>query len=224
MNFIKLIESKLIENKNNIRLGSLGDGGYELSYKKIRDADILFSGGISSNVEFEYDVFRMNKDIKIVMVDPTVSSSKLLGKGIARFFFKKKDKLRYLINALTFILLSNSERVFHKSIWINKKNTIFSILSDTLESHKKEHILLKLDIEGSEYDILDEVLLNLGSFNTMIFEFHDLNSKSQDLIKFIEDCESQFCITAFNINPAGGMHNGLPRVIELTFESKTSNK
>ena len=224
MNYIKLIESKLIENKCNIRLGSIGDGGYELSHKKIMDADILFSGGISSNVEFEYDVFRMNKNIKIVMVDPTVSGFKLLGKGIARFFLKKKYKLRYLINALTFILLSNSERVVHKSLWINKKNTIFSILNDTFDKEKKEHILLKLDIEGSEYDILDEVLFNLESFNTMIFEFHDLNIRNQDLIKFIEDCESQFCITALNINRSGGIHNGLPKVIELTFESSTSNK
>jgi hypothetical protein len=224
MNYIKLIENKLIENKNNIRLGSIGDGGYELSYKKIMNADILFSGGISSNVEFEYDVFRMNKDIKIVMVDPTVSAFKLIGKGIARIFLKKKDKLRYLINALTFILLSNSERVVHKSIWINKKNTIFSILRATFNKEKKEHILLKLDIEGSEYDILDEVLLNLESFNTMIFEFHDLNIRSNDLIKFIQKSESHFCITALNINTAGGIHNGLPKVIELTFESNTSNK
>ena len=220
MNYIEIIKSKLIVNKDNIRLGSIGDGGYEINPKKIIEADILFSGGISSNVEFEYDVFRMNKDIKIVMVDPTVSGVKLLGKGIGRFFFNKKDKLRYLINAFTFIYLSRSNRVYHKSIWINSKNNIFSILKNTIDVNENDNILLKLDIEGSEYDILEEVLLKLGLFNTLIFEFHDLNIKNKKLIKFIEDCESQFSITSLNVNKSGGFYNELPKVIELTFERK----
>lgn len=220
MNYIEIIKSKLIVNKDNIRLGSIGDGGYEINPKKIIESDVLFSGGISSNVEFEYDVFRMNKDIKIVMVDPTVSGFKLLAKGIGRFFFNKKDKLRYLINALTFIYLSKSHRVFYKSIWINSKNNIFSILKNTIDLKKEDKILLKLDIEGSEYDILDEVLLQLGLFNTLIFEFHDLNIRNKELIKFIENCESKFCITSLNVNKSGGFYNQLPKVIELTFESK----
>jgi hypothetical protein len=68
------------------------------------------------------------------------------------------------------------------------------------------------------------VLLNLESFNTMIFEFHDLDSRNHDLIEFIQKSESHFSITALNINTAGGTHNGLPKVIELTFDSNTSNK
>ena len=60
--------------------------------KQLQNLNVLFSGGISSNLEFEYDLFRFNDRINIVMVDPTVSGAKLIFKGLARLFFKKPNK------------------------------------------------------------------------------------------------------------------------------------
>ncbi|MNL50888.1 hypothetical protein D3C87_1739450 [compost metagenome] len=91
-NYFKIIEKEfLVESKTAFRFESIEDGGYFISPRNILEAKILFSGGISSNVEFEYDLYRFNKDLLIIMVDPTVSRSKLLAKAILRTFFLETE-------------------------------------------------------------------------------------------------------------------------------------
>ncbi|WP_375239949.1 hypothetical protein, partial [Aurantibacter sp.] len=96
------VESYLKKDTSLFKFGSIGDGGYYLNPKTLTESDLLFSGGISSNLEFEFDFYRFNANAPILMIDPTVSKWKLLIKGFTRLFFKKPDKLRYLYNTLIF--------------------------------------------------------------------------------------------------------------------------
>lgn len=128
-NYLERIQKEFLVTKDTaFRFGSMGDGGYYVSPKKILEADILFSGGISSNTEFEYDVFRFNKRIQIIMVDPTVSKSKLLAKALVRSFIGKREKLRYGINTLVFILILGSGRAWHIKKWLSAKTGIFDCI------------------------------------------------------------------------------------------------
>jgi hypothetical protein len=57
--------------------------------QKLLKQIFFLSGGISSNIEFEYDLFRSYSDLK-TMVDPTVSGTKLLIKAFDSFFIQGK--------------------------------------------------------------------------------------------------------------------------------------
>ena len=208
----------LIESTTLLRFGSIGDGGYYLSPNSITESDMLFSGGISSNVEFEFDFYRLNPNASLLMVDPTVSKSKLLLKGLARLFFKKSRKLSYLYNTLMFWDLLNQKRCKHLDIWLKQPEQIFGLIQKNFG--EQSAVLLKLDIEGSEYDFLEELLTRQSQINAMVFEFHDLDVKHHLLLDFIEKISNNFNLVYMEVNPSGGFVNSLPKCIELSFERK----
>ncbi|MFV5686307.1 FkbM family methyltransferase [Flavobacterium sp. GB2R13] len=211
----------LVQKKTAFRFGSIEDGGYYISPNNCLEADILFSGGISSNMEFEYDMFRFNKKLQIIMVDPTVSRSKLLVKAILRFFLFKREKLRYFINTLIFILMLRSGRAWHVKKWLSCKTGILDSIKEKIVDFESQKILLKLDIEGSEYDLLDEILTHIHLFNCMVFEFHDLDNKHTALYDFLKKCSVHFDIIHLEVNPSGGFSkNDEPKVIELSLERR----
>lgn len=219
-NYFENIKNQFLVNDTSLfRFGSIGDGGYWLNPETITKSHVLFSGGISSNVEFEYDLFRFNDRINIVMVDPTVSGAKLIFKGLARLFFKKPNKLRYLFNALQFNYLIRTLRCQHLKLWLKQPESILKIANSTFNHNK--NILLKLDIEGSEYDFLDEVSSNLDCFSALVFEFHDLHKHHDRVYHFINSCQAQFDLVYLGINPSGGFDGkDRPKCIEITLERK----
>ena len=118
-----------------------------------------------------------------------------------------------------------SNRALHIKKWLNSKNGIVSSLQEKNIAIENKKMILKLDIEGSEYDLLDEIALNFDLFNCMIFEFHDLDSKNADLYKFLKKCKDSFDMIYLGINPSGGFSEcGQPKVIEITLEKKSVTK
>jgi hypothetical protein len=219
--YIKIKKDFLITNKNIIRIGSIDDGGYYITSETILKADMLFSGGISSNVEFEYDIFRFNKNIKIIMVDPTVSVLKLFFKGLLRFLFFKKNKVRYLFNTLIFKHLLDSGRCWHINKWLTSSKTILDVLNGNENFRNYKQIILKLDIEGSEFELLNEIKENLDFFSCMVFEFHNMDKNGQIVYEFIQNCSSKFDLISIDQNPSGGFYDfKRPKNIELTLIKK----
>lgn len=215
----KIKEDFLIKDESIFRFGSIGDGGYYLRPRTVTNSNLLFSGGISSNLEFEYDLFRFNDALQIIMVDPTVSGFKLILKGLARLFINKPDKIRYLFNALMFNFLINQSRCQHLKLWLNKPKQILELGKDRLKPD--DTILLKFDIEGGEYDFLDEITSNLNRFSALVFEFHDLHKHHEKVYNFIKSCQSQFDLVYLGINASGGFDgNNRPKCIEVTLERK----
>ncbi|MBN2867668.1 MAG: hypothetical protein JXK08_03255 [Flavobacteriaceae bacterium] len=208
----------LIESTTLLRFGSVGDGGYYLSPSSITESDMLFSGGISSNVEFEFDFYRLNPNASLLMVDPTVSKWKLLLKGIARLFLNKTRKLSYLYNILIFWDLTNKKQCKHLSKWLKTPEQIFSIIQTYFGD--KKAVVLKLDIECSEYDFLEEILDHQSQIKAMVFEFHDLDTQHHLLLDFIEKISNNFNLVYMEINPSGGFVNSSPKCVELSFERK----
>lgn len=216
-----LIKNFYVEDKNVFRFGSIDDGGYYIKPSTILEADILFSGGISSNLEFEFDLFRFNKDIKVFMVDPTVSTLKLSVKSILRIFLGKKEKIRYLYNTLLFIYMTRTNRCWHINKWLSNENKIFDIIAEKIKLEKESKIILKLDIEGSEYELLNEIENNIELFSCLIFEFHDLDKKHEIAYDFIEKCCLKFDIVYIGINQVGGYDkNRRPKIIEVSLQRK----
>jgi|TARA_B110000483_G_scaffold223938_1_gene282244 hypothetical protein len=140
----------ITHNLEMIRLGEEKDGGYFVP-KNLENISFCMTAGVGDLIKFEYDL--AEKGIKCFMADNSVDKPPLEHKN---FFFLKK----FIGNTLTKDFISFDE-------WKN------SIPID-LENEKG---ILKIDIEGDEYDLLNSLDKKLiGKFSIIIIEFHHLNS------------------------------------------------
>ena len=84
-----------------------------------------------------------------------------------------------------------------------------------------KNIFMKIDIEGSEYRIIDELSRFFDRINSIVMEIHDIGtfrSNFNDLIRKIQKDFSIVHIHANNNRPI--MEDGLPDVLEITFTRK----
>ena len=88
----------------------------------------------------------------------------------------------------------------------------------TILDDKKANLpaFIKIDIEGSEYRILDELLLYQKNFTGMGIEFHDVDIHKDKIKKFINTLDMEL-IHIHPQNPAHVAENNIPTQIELTF-------
>ena len=106
------------------------------------------------------------------------------------------------------ILLTNVNNFLPKK---DKDNQ--ATISEAIGNNK--NILLKIDIEGDEFKILDEIDKNLDKINLLIIEFHDLKKNLKKVENFIENTKLKNI--HINANNYGMLdENGIPQVIEMT--------
>lgn len=74
----------------------------------------------------------------------------------------------------------------------------------------------KIDIEGSEYRILESLVNFSKDISGMVIEFHDVDLHLSRIEKFIKDINIELCHIHPN-NYANTSKNGIPVSLELTF-------
>ena len=205
---------KLFETYSASRFGSIHDGGYILTDEIVLISDYLISGGIGLNVEFENDVMQLNKQLKSILIDASISKIK--------FIFRP---LKYLFSNLFFYYCENTFRFFHvisisffEKKYLNNKNNISYFLNKYNLTKSKG--ILKLDIEGSEWLILNDIIKNSSSFNAICIEFHNVNSNIHLLNNFIADLKTNdFNILSYSVNNAiyFNCDSDVPDIIEISF-------
>lgn len=141
--------SKLIKGKigdlNLQRIGPTKDSGYVSA--DLFDSPHLVSGGAGKNVDFE--IYFADKGSSVTLFDPTVE-----------------------------VLPRIHSNMIHISSALESKTTsIFRNSKSLVDLNLKQNpngLYLKLDIEGSEWDLLLEMGDKINVFDQMFIEFHDL--------------------------------------------------
>ncbi|CAN2170538.1 Methyltransferase FkbM [Candidatus Nanopelagicaceae bacterium] len=135
-----------------VRLGSVGDGGYFLP-DYFRECDGVISGGISDNNDFESDLASSN--IPVLQFDHSIVEPPISGE----LLFFKRERLG------------------------NGGCSLVDTLREFREATGKTLTdgILKLDIEGSEFDFLSSSEVNdLLNFSIIVVELHYLGDIYQD--------------------------------------------
>ena len=200
-----------------IRIGSAYDGGYFVCPNSILNAYNLISLGVETNWEFEKDFLKTNPKTIITCYDGQTNY-----KLVLRFFFIQIIKTlllefnfslfkRSFNNLFEYSkLLKNELNFSRKNIGLKNGLTLEEVIS------QKEEVFLKIDIEGSEYRILEDILKFKNSLVGLVIEFHDYDLNKKKIKRFVQ--EIGLVIVHVNINEMGGVSiENYPLVLELSF-------
>ena len=211
MSFHKILKPK--HSYDLIRIGRNNDGGYLVEKKSFENTESLISLGINDDWSFEKDFLKKNKKTIIKCFDDVLDEKFLLKRIIIQFiylFYNRNFSVlkNYISNYLLFLKIK-------KKIQFNKKRISYNDINKIL-SQETNNIFLKIDIEGHEYRILDDLLLNQKKIIGLVIEFHDCDLHLEKIIKFL----SSFNLTLVHVhgnNFAERDLNGDIIVLELTF-------
>jgi hypothetical protein len=195
------------------RIGKDYDGGYLVGNKSLLESKTLITFGIKNDWSFEIDFIKANNNAKVICFDNQLNFKLLLRLLIQQlvFVFWNRKILLLLLHIRNLFNFFN----FKKRVTLIKKHISYG---DVLNiSNKYNDIFFKIDIDGSEYRIFEELIQIKHKILGLVIEIHDIDLHKEKIINFIK----QLGLELIHIHPnnfVGVDRNNDPIVIELTFE------
>ena len=234
---MKLKKSFLPKYKTSlIRVGRNNDGGYCIARKSILNTNILYSFGLSDDCSFEKDFYKRNPKTKIIVFDRSVNLFFWL-KGIIKTCILaallKKNFLsifKYFKCIFDYIFFFRGTNVTHirknliqrKHLVKNDDEKFLINLDQVLLSNKEEKFFLKIDIEGNEYRILDDIVRHQKNLEGLVIEFHNTDLMESIIENFIKNINLD--LVHIHVNNFGDVnHEGYATVFEATFSPREYN-
>ncbi len=184
-----------------VRLGNDNDGGY-IMLDHFYENGIAYSFGISNDVSWDLDMARLDYDI--FMYDPTIEA---LPQSNNHFhFFRKGIAGRFQPE--------------------QSMDTLEHFLAQN-HHNKDSQMILKMDVEGAEWDFLSTVSSEtLSKFDQILFEFHsicraaslEMMGQRIQMLKKINETHTLVHLHGNNTGICLKMdHRYIPDVIEATY-------
>ena len=217
--------------KNLIRIGPKKDGGYIIDKRVIKKSETIITCGLNDDWEFEKDFLKFNKNCKVIAYDHTVNNefwNKRLKKNLINLLKFKKLNLKKIKDIFKHYeyrsFFKNKNNHYIKKVVLNKKNRNEVSIRKILSNQK--NIILKVDIEGDEYNLLKKINAEYKKINLLIIEFHNVSKNIDKIKKFM--LSSVFKLIHIHANNFGSIDKkGDPNVLELTLinskKFKTNN-
>lgn len=196
-----------------IRLGNINDGGYLVGKKTILETEFLISLGIGDDWSFESDFQKINNQSKIIMYDRYPLTQ--------NYFLKESIKSILTLdfkNTLFNFKRFNESKIFFSNNKVKKRLIRYKSLDKIFQDEKiNGKVFLKIDIEGAEYRILQDILIYKHLILGLVIEFHDIDFHQKDLKNFIENLDLKLTHVHANNSSVLDLDNN-PTCLELTFE------
>jgi hypothetical protein len=187
-----------------MRIGARLDGGYVLPKRVLAHAKALLSFGLNDEFEFEQAVADAC-GCPVACFDPSVSGwfwprqmLAALVKGIAGFsLVRLRRGLRYLDYRRFFNVPGH--RHFPLALGYVRPGSVD--LAGALDaSGFVSDILLKMDIEGSEYRLFDAIVAERHRFVAIAAELHDVDLHEARISAFLAAMKDDFQLVHFHAN------------------------
>ena len=216
----KFLKPYQIRNSNLIRVGPKTDGGYIIDRRVLSKSKILITCGLNDDWEFERDYLKKNQKTQINAYDHTVNKRFWLTrfkKDIISLLLFKKLKINKILDVFKYLdyrlFFRNNNKHFEKKIVFKKRNDNETTIPDILANYNE--IFLKVDIEGDEYKILNDIKRNSSKIIFLVIEFHEVDKNIKKIKNFINKLDLK--IIHIHGNNYGGLDkNNNPKVIELS--------
>ena len=162
-----------------VRVGCDNDGGYIIPRMLLDHCDDLLSCGLGENWSFDQGWRDLKPESKIHMYDGTVNINNM------------KDYLRDSYQEFF------SQHATHYEENIGPGYTAFSTAIHRLDSQR---VLLKMDIEGGEFPLINEILANRTIFPGIIIEIHFANHRRQQFIDTVKKLQTEYALVHLHGN------------------------
>jgi len=208
-------------NKSNLlRVGPKKDGGYIIDKRVINKSKTVITCGLNDDWEFEKHYLKINPEGNVIAYDHTVNKKfwkKRFKKDFLALILLKKINIYKILDVFKYI---DYKFFFKKNIHVTKKVVLIKKSKNEISIKeildKKRNIILKIDIEGDEYKILNFINKEHSKINLLIIEFHNISKNISKIKKFLSN--SKFKIIHLHGNNYGGTDRfNNPNVIEVTF-------
>ena len=203
-----------------VRLGKKNDSGYLVDKRDVLTSDILISFGVCHAWSFEEDFLKLKK-VPIEAYDGTTGFFKLFKMAYVAFLTLQKQLFFQSIQALLSYKKFFSGDVRHHALMVGfSQPPNFVSLQEIINNvtNKNEKIFLKIDIEGWEYRLLDEIIKYSDKLSGLAIEFHEFDLHDKKVQDFIKKLPLE--IAHVHCNNYGMVSPDLtPFVIEVTFSS-----
>lgn len=214
------------------RVGGLGDGGYVIPAEDRYGVEALLSIGISDDWSFERQIVKDSPRCAIYGYDRTSGSVVFAYYFLREFLSSRRidEKLKllkkWMLLTFTFAFFWNGRKIFYRK-WIvsgkkNEKEVSITEAFNKIPVDKK--IGIKIDIEGNEYGIGDQLVNQIrersSNVRFIVIEFHDVTENRDRFLSLTKKIQSMFPVAHVHANNFGGVGpDGFPEVIEITFSS-----
>ena len=217
----KILKPFHSDKSNLVRIGPKKDGGYVIDKRVIEKSEVIITCGLNDDWEFEKDFLNKNNSSRVETYDHTVDKYfwiKRFKKDFIAFLLLKKITPRQILDIFKYVSYLNffkGKNKHHIKKIVSHKNdeNNQATISEVIGNNK--NIILKIDIEGDEFKILEEIDKNLDKINLLIIEFHDMQKNLKKVENFIENTKLKNI--HINANNYGMLdEKGIPQVIEMT--------
>lgn len=231
MNFL---EPKQLKSDHLLRIGDRRDGGYVIPASVLTNMQHLLSFGLGANFSFEKQISALNPKISIKIFDHSVgiaNSMKSLLKALslqAHFASPTTVRMRlssiyhptvFIMKYFRFFMFSNRHHHIPLKVVFTAMNSQESPIELIMKDLPKGS-LVKIDIEGSEYEILQTVIESASKIDCLIVEFHDICARQPEFLRLLHSSLEHFAIAHVHINNASNVISGIPDILEITFVGK----
>ena len=212
-----------------IRIGRANDGGYVIPQSSVEMADFLISFGVSDDWSFEEHFKKINPQIRIHAYDHTISRT-VFGLSLLRGILKLP------LGKTSFDNLSQRWKLFasYNRFFVGEARHFPERISNCTD-HKRivtpaiafqrsssDRIFLKVDIEGDEYQIIEDLVQLADRVSGMVVEFHEITRNRTSFLESIHSLQMVYDIVHFHANNFAPIApDGLPDTLELTFVRKS---
>jgi len=215
-----------LQSENLIRLGINKDGGYIVDGDLLLSSNFMVSFGMANEFSFEKHFLMLKNKNALIIFDFSISHFhyiKELFKNMRRILkFKRNfsDLFKCVIEYFNFINFTNKRNVnfFSKKICHRANDSKSITVKEIFEKYKIKNTTLKIDIECSEYEIIEDILFYSNYIDQIIIEFHDTHKRKNEFIEKIIKMKKFFFITHIHGNNYRNLNNdGFPINAEITF-------
>lgn len=169
-----------------VRVGNRYDGGYVLPLAAIRATQCVLSLGVEADWSFEEGMLNLNPALSLTCVDGTTGAEVIrarvrreLWRAVFRLRGGKVLRMLKLLNRHREFEAFFERHDFQKLMVAGAPGPGLATVDELLERVRggdpQRWVLLKMDIEGTEYEVLPAVAERLQRVSALAIEFHQLD-------------------------------------------------
>jgi hypothetical protein len=232
-----LIELRLPDNQRRlrpiafpdlVRLGRQNDGGYVVPRRIIETADSILALGVYDDWSFESAAEKLNPSLRVDAYDHSISRKRFLREFWidAIRLIKRRTSLADVRGRLAIVrsydaFFTGPNRHFAQKVTNRPANENEVDLTSALDRLAGRSVFVKMDIEGSEYRVFQQLVTNEDRIVGACIEFHDVEPLRPVFDMAIDALLSRYVIAHVHPNNyAQVADDGLPDALEITFVNR----